>query len=238
MFRKILLVSVLFLSSCLFSNISYAAEGNLVSTTLDLEVNFGNDSHYEILEDTDVFQKIKFTNVQTGEVEYLEATINGDDIVYRAFYDNMEAVIADNSLTLHNLSTGEVEIRDITPIDGNAGVMQSISLDGNADIGTQSVPVDGTHYELYNTYKSSKSLDVGTEAFIVGVLAAICGVPITHAILLTTASYYYGIKAANIWYIQDLYLWRNSFHYQASNYKFYRYPDYTNFINSVWKQNW
>jgi len=71
----------------------------------------------------------------------LEATINGDDIKYRAFSVDMEAVIEDNTLTLHNLSTGEVEIRDITQ-------------------------VDGTHYELYKTYKGSKYLDVATEALI------------------------------------------------------------------------
>lgn len=192
-------------------------------------VPFVDNYIIEQIEDSESYQMIKFTNIETGAVEYLESTITEEKSEYRSIFDNEEILITreGDMLTTYDVKN---KVTKTTDLSINSDEIRPFDLD---------MPGNGNHnWVLYNTYYGSRALDWATLSYVAGMVAGVFGGSATMGLVVTTASYLISLNAKHFWYIQELWLWRNSFHYPASYNKYYAYPDYTNLINTIYYQNW
>lgn len=228
MFKKIVMAGVLTFTTLSTSVFAYA--NDQVRPT-DKKVVEPDEFDIQYLENTDTYQKIKFTNTKTQEVEYLEVVIEENKTEYTAQFDNKEVVVTrgEDYVTEHDLQTNEVKFTDLKAEPNE----QQSKLN---DVGILAVPapVDPGQYTYSHSITGSRSTDVAAISLVAGIIASIYGGPVIGT-CTTIATYLWGIKAKNVWYKSDHYLWRDSYHYPASYTKYYAYPDYTNFINSIWK---
>lgn len=219
----------------LFSLISSSAFSSSIANASSVETtNLNSNEKYEIeyLENTDVYQKIKFTNKETGEIEYLEADFTKENPEYLATYTDQktkqqtEVLITkvEDSVVSKNLKTNETKIEKIFNLEDS---IQPFGLPGgNGD------------YELVYTFHGSKQLTGnGTIALVAGIIASIYGGPIT-GIVVSIASYLITAGAPVFYYIHELYYYKGaagkpaSFvrYYENSNYTGYLGAEYNNFI--------
>lgn len=230
MSKKIIsLACIMLLFSIIFSSglSPSVAHANSLDTT-----NLNSNENYEIeyLENTDVYQKIKFTNKETGETEYLEADLTNNE--YRAIYNDeqtkqqTEVLITkeEDSIVTENLTTNEQKTEKIFNLSSENNIQQRGLPGGNGD------------YQLQATFKGSKSLTnngTATVSLAAGIIASIYGGPIT-GIVVSIASYLVTAGAPTFYYVHELYYYKGFPVYPAAFVKYYENSNYTGYINSVY----
>lgn len=231
MTKKLSLLTCIML---LFSLISASGLGIANANTMETtDLNSNENYEVEYLENTDVYQKIKFTNKETGEIEYLEVDLNNNE--YRAIYNDKqtkqqtEVLITreEDSIVTENLTTNEIKTEKTYNLSGN--------------IGTRALPGGNGDYELQHTFKGSKSIvddGVTTISLIAGIVASIFGGPVT-GVVTGVASYLLFKGSPAFYYIHELYYYKG---FAAKNAKFVRYyenKDYSGYIDAVYHNfNW
>lgn len=143
---------------------------------------------------TEEYQKIKFTNNETQEVEYLEVTQNADgSYIYKSISKDQELEIKNEEDTtiITNLKTKEVKKIE------NDEVLSNLNINASSD---EPVP----HYIYSHTTYGSRSLDVAAVSAIAGILASIYGGPVTGS-LLSIAGFLYSASATDVWYATHTY---------------------------------
>ena len=240
--RKISLVGVLLFSSLAsFSTVS-ASE----SPTNELpEKIVENGFEIEYLEYSDTFQKLQYTNLLTGEVEFLEIEYDGDDVTTTSITDdNVVEMKRDGDIfTEHNLTTNEISVTDLANETDEKVINRSKKVSSSklqptnsGDVSPMVVPGgQGGEYYLQHTWYRSKSIDRNDLSYIVGLIVTISTKSVNAGIASGTALWYFNSKAPNIWYKEQIYYWKDMPHYLGISIMYYKYPDYTNYINSTWR---
>ncbi|WP_419961858.1 hypothetical protein [Psychrobacillus sp. BM2] len=217
MFKKLAISGVLIFSTLCSSTFALANSEVSVQATKKLENGF----EIEYLENTKDYQKIKFTNQETKEVEYLEVVIDENgQAEYTAYYNNKVTVLNQDATLGYelNLETNTTKTIDLS----------------ESKIDIQAVaPEEPGNYVYQTTFKSSKSFDTAIVSLIAGIVASVYGGPIT-GVATGIATFLYSTKAKQFWYVTDLYYYKDFPGKPASYTKYYAYPDYTNLINSIW----
>ena len=232
MSKKLTLLTCLML---LFSLISTSAFSSNIANASSVEnINLNSNEKYEVeyLENTDVYQKIKFTNKETGEVEYLEADFTKENPEYHATYTDQQTkqqtevliTTVEESMITTNLTTNETKTEKIFNLEDS---IQPFGLPGgNGD------------YELRHTFHGSKQLSGnGTISLVAGILASVYGGPVT-GVIVSIATYLISAGAPVFYYIHELYFYKGvpnkpaAFvrYYEKSNYTGYLGAEYDNFI--------
>jgi hypothetical protein len=165
-----------------------------------------NGYEIEILDKTDKYEKIKFTNISTGKVEYLESKLKNGKYEYYATIDGEKQKIKTKN-------DNEKKTKDKNKLE-----------DSNGDI-----TIQASWIYLYST-EGSSSLRVATISVIAGILASIYGGTVT-GVITSAATYLASINAEEVWYRIGRYQEKDSrgCHIQDVT-VFYEYPDYTNYI--------
>jgi len=228
MSKKIIYLTCIML---LFSVIASSGFSLNVANAMET-TNLNSNENYEIefLENTDVYQKIKFTNKETNEIEYLEVDLTKNE--YRAIYDDKQTkqqtevliTTEEDSIVIENLMTNEKTTEKIYNESNENTVLPTALPGGNGD------------YQLQNTWKGSKSLtDNGTAtvSLAAGIIASIYGGPIT-GIVTTIASYLVTKGAPTFYYIHELYYYRGAPGKPASFVRYYENSNYTGYIDAVY----
>jgi hypothetical protein len=225
----VLFIAFVFLISLTFENLTKAS----AATVKEENIN-GYDVQY--IKDTPDYQKIKFTNLETKEIEIVESKmVDGNRIFTAKSKDEQVQITRElNKLKVTNENTGKAEYTDLgSPSDSD---VQSISINGNVQgIVPMDIPNDGDIWRYETTWKGSRGLDVTGASAIAGIIASIYGGPIT-GVVTSIATFYASYKAKNIWWICDLYSDYSNYYHMGESYSFYRYPDYTNYINETWRE--
>gem|GEM_PF-3873418 len=219
----------------LFSIISSSglgiANANAIETT-----NLNSNEIYDIeyLENTDVYQKIKITNKETGEIEFLEADLTNKE--YRAIYNDKqtkqqtEVLITreEDSIVVENLTTNEKKTEKIFNLSNENPV-------------TYALPGGNGEYQLQQTFTGSKSLvDNGTATFsvVAGLVVSVYGGPIA-GVVTTIVSFLLGAGATSFYYIHELYYFRGAPAKNASFVRYYEKSNFTGYIDAVYHNfNW
>lgn len=230
MSKKIIYLTCLTL---LFSIISSSAFSFSIANASSLETNnLDSNEKYEIeyLENTDTYQKIKFTNKETGEIEYLGVDLSKENPEYLATYNDKqtkqqtEVLITklEDSIVIENLTTNETKTEKIFNLEDS---IQPLGLPGgNGD------------YVLEHTFKGSKSLvdnGVATISLIAGIVASVFGGPVV-GVVTTIATYLLSAGAQKFYYVHELYYYKGAPAKPASFVKYYENSNYTGFINEVY----
>ena len=225
--KLIFVICAVLLISTIASNFSVSAMSNV-------NVGASSNDKYEVefIENTKEYQKIKFTNKETGDVEFLEAFYSDGSSNYLSTYTDeetkqeMQVVITteNNELTIHNLTTDEETTESIIDIK-EANSIQPFGLPGGYG-----------DYVLQATFRGSKQIvdsAVGIVSVIAGIVASIFGGPVT-GIVTTIAMYLASAGAVKFYYVHELYYWRDIPVYPAYFVKYYENSNYTGFIDMVW----
>ncbi|WP_374965543.1 hypothetical protein [Lysinibacillus sp. RS5] len=232
MSKKIIYLTCIMLS---FSLISSSVLSFSIANASSMETtNLNSDEKYEIeyLENTDVYQKIKFTNKETGEIEYLEVDLTNENPEYLATYNDKQTkeqtevsiTKEEDSLVIENLTTNEKKTEEIFNLSNENTVLPRALPGGNGD------------YKLQNTWKGSKSLtDNGTAtvSLAAGIIASIYGGLIT-GVVTTIASYLVTKGAPTFYYIHELYYYKGAPAKPASFVRYYEKSNYTGYIDAVY----
>lgn len=214
----------------LFSIISSSGLGTTKANAMET-TNLNSNDNYEIeyLENTDVYQKIKITNKETGEIEYLEVDLLNKE--YRAIYNDKqteqqtEVLITreEDSIVIENLTTNETRTE------------KTFNLSDENPV-TRALPGGNGEYELYYTFTGSKSLiddGAATLSVILGILASIYGGPIV-GVLTTIGTYLLTADATKFYYIRELYYFRGAPSKPASFVRYYEKSNFTGHLGDVY----
>ncbi|WP_085505157.1 hypothetical protein [Thalassobacillus devorans] len=164
-----------------------------------------NTEEYEIkfLVDKERFQKIKFTNKQTGEVEFLERKQKGEKNIYIATDRNGRTQTYEEK-SLSELNLGEKNYESSGP-----SIMTSW---------------------IYGwTSKGSSSISATSISAVAGIFASIAGGPVT-GVLTTAAATWLSLDVDEVWYKLSYYTDADDYCHQQKVTVFYGYPDYTNYL--------
>lgn len=225
-----LLTSLVLIGSLVSPSLLSSSTANASPVENNIQ-NISPSFEIEYLENTDSYQKIKFTNKDTGEVEFLEVDLSKENPEYRATYKDeqteqqTEVVITkeEDSIALENLTTNETKKEKIFNLEDNT--IQPLALPGgNGD------------YQLYHTFKGSKSLSesgASTISLIAGIVASIYGGPVT-GIVTSIATYLLTAGAPKFYYIHELYYYKGASAKNASFVRYYENSNYTGYINAVY----
>lgn len=192
------------LSLCLvftFTSNVFAANSTFVDLELksvpDLpEAIDANGFRMETVKNTKENQKIKFTNKETGEVEYIESILENGKYSYistsNAGKQKVENV--DGKIRITNLNTKEVkyvEQEDITTNNTNP-TQKNLSIQYS---------VDDIDWIYDKTVYSSISTQFAQVSLVASIIASVAGGPVA-GIILSIATYVIGESIDNMWYMK------------------------------------
>jgi len=123
----------------------------------------------EILEETNTYQKVKFTNLETNKEEYLEWKKNGGKSIYIATFDGKEHIIEKKKDKVY-MDNKAIKSEDIET--------EKYTKSSNA----------ASEWIKMATSKKSSSTDVNSVTATAAILASFYGGPIT-SLIVTMASY-------------------------------------------------
>lgn len=208
-----------------------------VGSPLEINHEFEDKYKVEVVEETDTYEKVKYTTLSTGEVEYLETDLSGDIPEYIAtYYDEetnqeMEVVITNDGdeVVIHNLTTNEVE---------KEAIQKELVLEAkNKDVvGTMNLPGGNGEYVKVHTFNGKKTVTDAMSSsisLIAGVVAGIfygkkAGIATTIAMAIMTSG------APQFYYKHELYYWRDIPSYPAYYVRYYEYSNHTGYYGAAW----
>lgn len=232
----VLLFSMLTSFSTVFAQDGPTPKNEVFSN--DVVAEAAEDYTVETLVENEEYQKIKFTNNLTGEVEYLEADLSGEEAVYTATYfdeetqkeHEVQTYKEENEIVIQNLTTGEVE-RDELETD-----VENVVKDENA-FSVMNLPGGNGEYVKQATINGKKTITdamSGSVALIAGVVASVYG-GIIAGIATTIAVHLMGLGAPVFYYKHEIYWWRDLPTWPATYVRYYEKSNHTGYINAAWK---
>lgn len=204
-----------------------------VSTVPQSQSTIINQNGYkiEIFEGSKVngqLQKIKFTNLKTGEIEYLETILENGKYSYLSTsklgkFRTESASDKVGAIKITNLDTKEVKY--LTP-NKNSDTIAAQNATTQGSITPQS-----TSWYRWSCIESSYSKDWTTISACAGICCTICGLGIINSSILTAATAIVSNNLPDIWYIQEQFDDLNDSSHHMRNTGLYKYPDYTNLLD-------
>lgn len=191
-----------------------------------------NNFEYEFLIDEPDYQKIKITNLETEEVEYLETIYEDNEYSFVATTEEATYDIKSNEkeVVVTNRNTGENEV---TILLDDKGIS-----DEKARNSINSIVEPSASWSTINHWYSSKALNTTVASVIAGVIASIYGGPIT-GIVVTIAGGYASIKAGHAYFhVQQQTKNEGNAWYRRDVYNWYKYHDYTVHLGTTTTQTW
>ncbi|RWZ60644.1 hypothetical protein EQV77_04945 [Halobacillus fulvus] len=186
----------------------------------------------EVIKETDTYQKVKYTNTETGEVEYLEAILKEDGSkVYKATANGETKTIQnDGKDILVKDEEGKVEnkvaTKDLGKVENSEG-----------EVGAQYFPNPGGVFQFYSSYKHSVDLYGSSISFIAGLIAAALGAGVIASALTSIATTALQEVLPHLYMKTTKYVdytrkpLRTTWGYDTD---YYRYYDYTNYAGTSW----
>lgn len=209
--KSIMILSVFIM---LFSTILSTHTANADSAS---EVENGYKT--EIIESSADYSKVKFTNVETGEVEYLEGKKeNGEFVYYASFEDETHKISREGNQVLLD---GEVVVEEsVTEQLNSNGSMSSIS----------SIKWDNGY-----TTSGSNAILVNRASLLAGILASIIGGPVTGTVT-SLATYIIGAQIKQIWWKRTEYTNLNNLCWKRIYTNFFEHSNLTGFLGGeMWE---
>lgn len=227
--KKITLILVaisLIISS--FSNLNVEAKSKLLRK---------NEDKYDVkvVKQNSFYQKIKFTNLENGEIEYLESfLLENGDYKYKST-DSNQIELAIQNLADEVVVTDELDNEIITiEIDETHDSINTLNIkrieDGISTFGLYDNVPKKTKWASYRKYKSSKDANVNAVSLLAGILVSIAGGGPVVGIVTAAATYYYSSKSKRIYYHIDKQTRFNNGRQVRSIVKYYKYHDYTGYL--------
>lgn len=187
-----------------------------------------NDVQVELLTDT----KIKLTDLNTGDVEYLE-TIKEADGKYSYI-----ATIEDTNYKIENTKTNEITITN----QNTSEIVETVKI--NVEITTNNNFIEGNMglnnwndgYTYDHSINSNSYITSSNMSLITGVIASIAGLPAWAAVVVAVATHLYGISADQVW-------WQKGVWYKSLNAiswmekhatSYFENSNYTGFIETTY----
>lgn len=204
--KSIMILSVFIM---LFSTILSTHTANAGSAS---EIENGYKT--EIIESRADYSKVKFTNVETGEVEYLEGKKeNGEFVYYASFEDETHKITKEGNQVL---------------LDGEVVAEESVTEQLNTNDSMNSISsIDWT--DGYTT-SGSNAIVVNRVSLLAGILASIVGGPVTGTIT-SLASYIIGSQITQIWWKRTQYFDRANPCWMRSHVNYYEHSNFTGFLS-------
>ncbi|WP_375105551.1 hypothetical protein AB9L15_13430 [Lysinibacillus fusiformis] len=196
---------------------------------------------FSLSESEDGNSLLQVTNSQTNEVEYLEITKNEENTIEMIASNEdgsyQELITLDKNTkatTLENLNTGEIEVLEEIIVE-EPTIVTPFPKYGEDIIAPRALPGGNGDYVLYMTYKGKKSIDT---TYLTGVIGILFGLSVLNlpkytkkaeeaalVIISGIALIYVSIKTKEAYYIGELYLYRDSFHYPATWTRYFKWAD-------------
>lgn len=166
---------------------NYCSNLNIENVTAETN----SDINFTLLVDSPTYQKYELTNTKNEEKEYLEVFIDNGEYSYIATSEEGSFEITSNekTVTIENIVTGEKEV--IAP---NTALISNPRYIAGPETGGSS------GWNTILSTKSNVSFQVSTASLIAGVIASICGGPITGTVT-TIASYIASLTVKQGYYI-------------------------------------
>lgn len=178
-----------------------------------------NGFEMETIDDTKEHQKIKFTNLETGEVEYVESILENGKYVYFSTNDEGKQKIESVNGTIKITDQETKEVKYLKPIKST--IKDDIKVEDASSLAA-------AWWEQVNMYRSSYAIDTAKLSLVAGILASIYGGPVT-GVITSIASYLISINAPNVWYIVRQYQDQYDLNHWMDETYYYADPNYSNF---------
>lgn len=178
-------------------------------------------------------QKLKFTKVETGEVEYLETYLENDKYLYLSISKEGSKRIesVDGTIKITNEDTKEVTYLETTSVE----VVTPNTTDQRSfgDVATLA-----TSWRWWKTVKSSTYIAGNNCTAIIGILCLIARVPYVPSALVILGTWYDAQKTPETWWISDHFVNVNNIDHNWTSTFYYKYPNWTNFACMVDYEWW
>lgn len=234
--KKLLFV---FLAIILFISNSPVIEAQSKSK---LEKSIDDNYQVKFLINTATYQKVEFTNLTNGEVEYLETHLQEDgEFEYTATDPDNEEILIENN--------GE----EILLIDEQDNVVETIKIEEDSDTTDLNLTASETllkrhggyyitaslyrdvpkksPWGTYDKYRTSSDIKVAYISLLAGILASVAGGPVT-GVVTSVATFYLGIKAKKSYYHVTKQTRFNNGRQVRRIVKYYKYHDYTKYLGT------
>ena len=170
-------------------------------------------------------QKIKFTNLKTSEIEYLETILENGKYSYLS-----TSKLGKLRIESANDKVGLIKITNLDTKEVKYLKPNKSSVTENT-IAQGSLASTSTSWYLWSCIRSSYAKEWSTISVCAGIAAAICGLGWVTTGLIGYATYILGNNCPDIWFLQYQYDDLNDSSHHMRNTYLYGYPDYTNLLD-------
>lgn len=178
----------------------------------------------EVLEVKENYQKLRWVNTETGDVELFESITENGETFVQVTTENEEYIIqngSENSAVIENVTTGEVEIveekvlsESVNPERNSRTITPSTTINLEQNPGTiapKAIVNPGSgDYVFWKTIKSSVAIKTTVASVVAGAVMAILGWPAVITWLISSVASFISLGLPSYYFTVERYTHRTA----------------------------